>query len=135
MVPHRLASIRYIRLDFEAFQNREIRADVFSSWEQACTVLAGIEALEELVVTLRSLDKGTLYKPLPLLPLLRPLTKITASRFVVEVPPHDDPEKIVGGLGVVPFTLETKDCLHGMIYSCSWWARHRAERPWWYPPG
>ncbi|GAQ11871.1 hypothetical protein ALT_9192 [Aspergillus lentulus] len=84
MVPRRLASIRYIRLDIQAFENRAIVANVLSSWEQACTVLAGIEALEELVVTLRSLDKGTCYKPLPLVTLLGPLTKITASSFVVE---------------------------------------------------
>ncbi|PKX91104.1 uncharacterized protein P174DRAFT_506665 [Aspergillus novofumigatus IBT 16806] len=134
MVPRRLASIRYIRLDIQAFENRAIVADVSSSWEEACTVLAGIEALEELVVILRSLDKGTMYKPLPLLPLLRPLTKITALRYVVEVPPLDDPEEIVGGLGVVPFTLETRDFLHGVIHQCSWWGREESERPRWLPP-
>ncbi|RHZ70279.1 hypothetical protein CDV55_100459 [Aspergillus turcosus] len=113
MVPHRLASIRHIRLDIQAFENRDILADVSSSWEQACTVLAGIEALEELVVTLRTLDKGTF----------------------LEVPPYEDPEKLVGGLGVVPFTLQTKYFVHGGTRSCSWWGRHGAERPWWYPPG
>ncbi|RHZ46212.1 uncharacterized protein CDV56_100655 [Aspergillus thermomutatus] len=80
MVSRRLASIRYIRLDIRAFENRSIVAEVISSWEQACAVLAGINALEELVVTLRSLDKGTFYEPLPLWTLLEPLTKITASR-------------------------------------------------------
>jgi hypothetical protein len=131
MVPRRLASIRYIRLDIHAFENRAIAANVFSSWEQACAVLAGIEALEELVVTLRSLDNGTQYKPLPLSPLLRPLTKIRASRFVVEAPSHDDPEGIVGGLGVVPFTLETKDSLHSVIHRCSWWGTESTR---WLPP-
>ncbi|GFF48796.1 putative ankyrin repeat protein RF_0381 [Aspergillus udagawae] len=131
MVPRRLASIRYIRLDIHAFENRAIVANVFSSWEQACAVLAGLEALEELVVTLRSLDNGTQYKPLPLSPLLRPLTKIRASRFVVEVPPHDDPEGIVGGLGIVPFSLETKDSLHRVIHQCSWWGTESTR---WLPP-
>ncbi|KAF7128676.1 hypothetical protein CNMCM5793_003527 [Aspergillus hiratsukae] len=131
MVPHRLASIRCIQLDIRAFEDRAIGADVVSSWEQACSVLASIEELEELVITLRSVENGTFYKPLPLLTLLRPLTKITASRFVVEVPPYDDPEDIAGGLGVVPFTLQTKDFLQETIYRCSWWG---SATPRWFPP-
>jgi hypothetical protein len=140
MVPHRLASIRRIRLDFVAFENRAILPHVSASWEQACSVLAGIEALEELVITLRTLDSGTFVKQGPLLTLLMPLTKISASRFVVEVDPYEDPENLVGGLvggqGVVPFTLETRYFVHGEgTKSCNWWGRNGDERPWWFPPG
>ncbi|KAL2867825.1 uncharacterized protein BJX67DRAFT_77778 [Aspergillus lucknowensis] len=122
ITPRRLSSIRFVTLDLLAFWDATVNPEILEAWKPACDVLAGMQDISELTITLHWRSKWSTDKA-PLSTLLDPLKDIKTSKsFIVEVPPNGDPESIVDGTGDVPFTLVPDASLKIQRHDkCIWW--------------
>ncbi|KAL4914127.1 hypothetical protein BDW62DRAFT_220305 [Aspergillus aurantiobrunneus] len=129
----RLDSIRFLCLQINVFRGDKIDREVKSLWPQVCAMLPGMDRLEDLFIALGShVRKQSIGLPsnLPILPLLNPLLKVTATSFRVQIPPGCRLSETIGG-DEQSFSIEGKVEL-GENCNCCLAVRPESSLP--FPP-